>query len=125
MRILNKTRKTVIAEETEVAESFRKKTVGLMFRGGIGEACCLLMEFENAGRHSIWMLGMRFPIDLVFLDAKKRVVCVFRDVRPVGFSPKTWRMYDAPEPVKWILELRAGRVHRTGTKAGDALSFVR
>jgi len=125
MRILNRTRKTVLAEEVEVAKSFRKKTIGLMFRGGIGDDKCLLMDFEREGHHSIWMLGMRFPIDLVFLDAKKRVVCVFRNVKPVGFGPKTWRVYDAPEPVKWIIELKSGRIRSTGTKTGDALSFER
>ncbi len=90
--ITNKTRKRVLAKKVDVAKSFWKKTIGLMFRKEIGDDGCLLMEFGGEGSHSIWMLGMRFPIDIIFLDEKKKVVGLFEGVKPLGMHPATWKV---------------------------------
>jgi uncharacterized membrane protein (UPF0127 family) len=123
MRIRNTTRRTVIAERVEVARSFWKKTLGLMFRGSIGDSDGFLLEFGREGPYGIWMFGMRFPIDLVFIDSRKRVVDVFESIMPVGMNPATWRVYSPSRPVKWVLELKAGRANETRTKKGDRISF--
>ena len=124
MRIINKTRKKILAKEVEAAKSPWAKTKGLMFREGIGEDSCLLMDFENEGPHSIWMFCMKFPIDVVFLDGEKRVTDMFEKVRPVSFNPKTWKVYGPSKNVKYIIELRSGKARKTGTKVGDVLSFI-
>jgi uncharacterized membrane protein (UPF0127 family) len=114
MKIFNSTRKTVVAENVEVAVSFFKKSLGLMFRKNIPSSRGFLMEFsrEGQGLHSIWMLGMRFPIDVLFLDSKKRVVDVFENVPPLSLHPRTWKVYRPSRPVKWILELSSGTARK-------------
>ncbi len=123
MRIRNTTRRTLIADRVEVARSFWKKTLGLMFRGNIGDSEGFLLEFGREGPYGIWMFGMRFPIDLVFIDSRKRVVDVFEGIMPVSINPATWRVYTPSKSAKWVLELKAGRAKKTRTKKGDRISF--
>ncbi len=125
MKVRNKTRKIDVTATLEVARSPWKKGLGLMFRSGIDEEHGLLMEFSKESRdlYSIWMLGMRFSIDVVFINSDKIVTDVFGSVPPVSLNPKTWKVYKPAKPVKWILELKAGRCRRTKTVSGDKLSF--
>jgi uncharacterized membrane protein (UPF0127 family) len=125
MKIANMTRKTVVAETVEVAGSFWKKSLGLMFRSGIDDSAGFLMEFGKPSKdlYSIWMLGMRFPIDIIFINARKEVTDVCGNVPPVYPNPATWKVYRPTRPVKWILEVKAGRAKETRTKPGDRLSF--
>ncbi len=123
--IRNRARGTVIADDVEVAGNVFSKMIGLMFRSGIGESSGLLMDFGKRfqDRHSIWMLGMRFPIDVIFIDSEMRVTDVFHSVPPVSLSPRTWKVYKPSRPVRWILEVASGVSRKTKTKPGDQVSI--
>lgn len=121
MKIFNKTRKTVLAENAEIAKGFWKKTIGLMFRNNMENSQGFMMEFEQEDFYGIWMFCMRFPIDLVFIDPEKRVVDFFENVKPFGINPKTWKVYKPGKPAKWVLELKSGRIKETRTSLGDKL----
>jgi len=113
--------KTVIAENVEVAEGFFHKMRGLMLRGSLPRGTCLLMIFGKPGKHGIWMPLMRFPIDIVFLDSRKRVAGLHERVRPISFRKKTWRVYYPERPAKYVVELHAGEIKRKKIAAGDLL----
>ena len=121
MRITNKTKNRVLAN-AEVASSIWSKTRGLMFRKSLPRGSGLLMDFKGEARPGIWMLFMRFPIDLVFIDKKTRVVDIKENIRPLTFSPRTWRVYYPKRPARYVLEIPAGTVKRTGTGIGHRLS---
>lgn len=121
--IRNKTRKTILIENIERSDSFFRKAKGLMFRCGLDEDGGMLFTFSGEGRVGIWMLFMRFPIDLVFLDSKKRVTDIFEGIKPVSLNPKTWKVYYPSAPSRYALELSQGTVKRTGTRTGDLLEF--
>lgn len=123
MKITNKTRKTVLAEKVEVATGFWHKMLGLMFRSKIADSAGFLLEFENEDFHGIWMLGMRFEIDLVFIDSGKRVVDIFENLKPISLNPIAWKVYKPTKPVKWVLELKSGRIRKTKTSVQDNLFF--
>jgi hypothetical protein len=58
---------------------------------------------------------MRFPIDLVYLDRKKRIRKLSGDVRPWRLSACLW--------AHSVLELPPGTIHGTQTQQGDRLEF--
>ena len=62
------------------------------------------------------MLFMRFAIDAVFVDRHGRVVRVAERVPP-------WLPALAARGARECIELPAGTAARTGTQAGDELSF--
>lgn len=64
----------------------------------------------------IHMFGMRFPIDVAFLDSKGRVLHVCHALQPNRLSAIVWRAEGA-------LELAAGVLRETGTEVGDIIEF--
>jgi hypothetical protein len=115
--------KTVIAEDVEVAESFGSKMLGLMFRGKLPHNSALLMVFSKPGKHGIWMPLMRFPIDIVFLDSRKRVVGLHSHAKPISFRKRTWRVYYPDSPAKYVIEIPAGEIKRKKIQPHKRLNF--
>lgn len=121
--IINKTKNTILAKGIEIADNSRKRSKGLMFRDSLPENHALLMVFPKKGNHKIWMFGMRFPLDLVFLDSNKRVIEIHENVKPLNLNPKTWKTYCSGKHAKYVLELSLGTVRKTRTGPGDLLEF--
>ncbi|MEE9323419.1 MAG: DUF192 domain-containing protein [Candidatus Aenigmarchaeota archaeon] len=121
--IKNITKEKILVKNLETADSIGKKTNGLMFRKNLARDSGLLMVFGYERKHEIWMLGMRFPIDIVFIDKDKRVVDIKHSVKPIGKNPKTWRVYRPKEPCRYVLEVGSGLVEKTKTEIGDVLEF--
>jgi len=123
MKILNSKGK-VISERVEIAQSFFSKSKGLMLRKRLPHNSALLMIFDKPGKHGIWMPLMRFSIDIVFLDSRKRVVGIHERVRPLSFRKKTWKVYYPEKPARYVIELPAGTVRRKGMRLGEVLVFL-
>jgi uncharacterized membrane protein (UPF0127 family) len=115
--------KTVIAENVEVAEGFFHKMRGLMLRGSLPRGSALLMIFGKSGKHGIWMPLMRFSIDIVFLDSRKRVVGLHERARPVSFRKKTWKVYYPEKPARYVIEIPAGEIKRKKIQLHEQLVF--
>ena len=99
----------------DLAKSYLSLARGLMFR----KVAPLVLEFPHKGNWGIWMLFMRDSIDLVFLDERRKVVSVHKDLNPLSLDPSTWRIYYPPAPVKYAIELPAG----TTIQPGNTLEF--
>ena len=111
----------VLQEGTfEVADTSWKRALGLMFRKN---PTPLLIVFPWESRHAIWMLFMRFSIDLVFLDSHNKVVTIHEGIKPISLDPRTWRIYRPEKPAKYALELGAGWVKSTRLAKGDILKL--
>ena len=109
--------KNKLIENVKLVSSMFGKTKGLMLR----KSGRILMQFGNEAKHSIWMLFMRFSLDLVFIDRNKRIVDVIRNVKPISLNPKTWKVYTPKEKCLYILEVENGLANY---KSGDKLSFM-
>lgn len=112
-KISNLTRQTILAERVEVADHGAKRRKGLLGRSGLGPGEGLWIVPCEA----VHTFGMRFPIDLVYVDRDKRVKKVRSNVTP-------WRM-SACLSAHSVVELAAGTVRETQTQAGDKLEFTR
>ena len=98
-------------------------TYGERVRGlsGLDRPQSLLMVFPCTGRHGIWMWRMGFPLDLVFIDSKKQVVDIKRNVKPISFHPGTWKVFKPRKPARYVLEMPAGEAD--DIRIGDKLKF--
>jgi uncharacterized membrane protein (UPF0127 family) len=93
---------------------------------GLGGRNCIdanrgmLFVFQQAGLHQFWMKGMRFPIDMVWIDDDHEVVWLERDV-----SPSTYPMsfFNREDPARYVLELKAGRSSELGLEQGSRIGF--
>ncbi len=95
----------------DIADTSAKRRVGLLKHQGL-EAGTGLWILPCESVHTFFM---KFAIDLVYLDRKKKV-------RKVRNAVPAWRM-SACLTAHSILELPAGTAARTGTQAGDQLSI--
>lgn len=111
MKVSNLTRQTVLADAVEVADSHAKRNKGLLGRDGLASGEGLWIVPCEA----VHTFGMRFPIDLVYIDRKRRVRKVRSSVRP-------WRM-SACLSAHSVIELPSGTVRATQTVRGDTLEF--
>jgi len=86
-------------------------------RGLLGKPS--LTEGEGLLLHpckAVHMWGMKFPIDVAFLDASGRVIATYENLEPGQRTPYH-------RPARYALELPAGTLARTGTADGDFLTW--
>jgi len=96
-----------IARHVHMACSFRSRCLGLLSRRAMREQEGLLLVPGG----SIHTLGMRFPIDVVFLNRQMRILGLAEDVRP-------WRIRVAPRGTRRVLELATGQIAAHGLAPG-------
>ena len=109
MLVQNETRHSVLAELADVADTSAKRRKGLLGRDSLPTG------------HGLWIVpcesvhtyGMRFPIDVLYLDRKKRVRKLRRAMLP-------WRL-SLCLSAHSVLELPAGTIEQTKTQPGDQL----
>ena len=111
-RISNATRGTVIATRARFARERAERRRGLLDRDSIdpGEA----LVFPRC--RQVHMFGMKFPIDVLFLDREGRAARCVRELAPGRLSPWVRRARTA-------IELPAGTLEATRTDEGDAIEI--
>jgi uncharacterized membrane protein (UPF0127 family) len=109
--VRNKTRDTVLGRAVDVADSSSKRRTGLLKHDQLapGEGLWIVPC------ESVHTFFMKFPIDLIYLDKKRKV-------RKVRKAVLAWRL-SACLTAHSVLELPAGTAEETGTLAGDILKI--
>jgi uncharacterized membrane protein (UPF0127 family) len=109
--VRNATRGVLLGESIEVADTSAKRRTGLLGRDGLAAGGGLWIV-PCEGVHTI---GMRFPIDVVFLNRKYEVL-------KVRSRMGKWKL-SCCLTAHSVLELPAGTLERTETRKGDRLEF--
>jgi uncharacterized membrane protein (UPF0127 family) len=107
----------------EVAADEASRERGLSGRDALAPDAGML--FVLAGdRPAFWMRGMRFPLDIVWIDGR-RVVDVTANVPPPTAAAGTLPTYSPRRPANRALEVNAGWAARHGVRRGDAVRVRR
>lgn len=99
-----------LATEARVARRFLQRLRGLLGTDRLPEGAGLWIEPGG----SVHTFGMRYPIDVVFVDGGGCVLRVLPWLRP-------GRLGRAPRGCRAVLELPAGRTQRQPVSAGERL----
>jgi len=110
--IRNLSRETILAREVHWALTPRERTRGLLDWEELREGQGLVISPCN----SIHMFGMRFPIDVLFVDKNR---CVLRAIEGI----KPWRMTRIYLRARHVIELAEGTIAASRTEPGDQLEF--
>ena len=102
----------VLCERCVIADRPLSRLRGLLGRSELPAGDGLLLR-PSPSVHT-WF--MRFPIDVVFLDAQLRVLRVRKDMRP-------WRMA-GQRGARAVLELAAGEAERRAICRGEQLRLI-
>ncbi len=111
--VVDETARTVVAERVQRADTFLTRLVGLLGRDRMDSDEALWIS-PCRGIHTV---GMRFPIDAIFLDRNMKVVEVRERVVP-------WRATRFIGGASSVLELAEGGAARAGVQIGDQLEFL-
>lgn len=112
----NQTRRVYLATELAFADTHWTRLRGLLGTSpGDFRNACGIWIVPCRGVHT---LGMRFPIDVVYLDRDLTVVHLEPDVQPWRFAPV--RLQAAS-----VLELPGQTIAKTGTAIGDKIEISR
>ena len=103
----------VLAERAVMARTWRSRLIGLLGRSRLqdGEA----MVFPAC--RSIHTVGMRFAIDVLFLDQAGRVIAARAGLKPWRLAGPVWRAWTA-------VELPAGSLARHSVGVGDLVEIA-
>jgi uncharacterized membrane protein (UPF0127 family) len=104
----------VLATRLERPRTFVGRGLGLMFRRGLAPGEGMWIAPCN-GIHTFFM---RFPIDVVFLDRRQRVVRVYPALR-------SWRMVPLVLGAHSVVELPGGTLERLALPRGEQLAIDR
>jgi uncharacterized membrane protein (UPF0127 family) len=111
LKVTNTTRGTVVADRADIADTSATRRRGLLKHSGLAPGEGLWIT-PCEGVHTF---GMKFPIDVVFLNRKKKVLKIRPDMgrARIAFGLTAHS----------VLELPAGRLAETRTAKGDQLEF--
>jgi uncharacterized protein len=110
--ITNKSIKKVLIKEHRNCRSVFSKGFGFMLRKP--KEYALVFEFSRERSVPLTMFMVFYPLDVLFLDSKKRVVEIKKDLRPFkDYAPKAKAQY--------VIEFPVGMLGKT--KVGDKISF--
>jgi uncharacterized membrane protein (UPF0127 family) len=111
LRIRNRDRGTILAESADVADTSAKRRTGLLKHSKLDRGQGLWI----APCESVHSFGMKFAIDVVYLDRKKKVRKLRKAMVP--------RRISACLLAHSVLELPVGVIEESRTEPGDQLEF--
>jgi uncharacterized membrane protein (UPF0127 family) len=100
--------------QVELAASPEQRSQGLMFREDLAEDRGMLFDFGKPQQASMWMRNTYVPLDMLFIAGDGRITQIAMDTQPLSDAVIASR-----EPVRAVLELRAGVTARLGIEPGD------
>jgi len=108
--VFNETRQCFLSLNVGLADTHLSRLRGLLGRMKLRRDDGIWVA-PSQGIHTI---GMLFPIDVVYLDARNRVIHLIEHFRPFRIAPI--RVH-----AKSVLELPARTIYVSGTQVGDSL----
>ena len=103
----------------EIADSSEERIKGLSGRGQLAEREGLLFVFDAPEKQGIWMKEMNFPIDIIWLDANKRILTVAENISPETFP----KVFYPSAPALYVLEVSGGTASKYGIMEGQTAVF--
>jgi hypothetical protein len=105
----------------EIANTDELRAQGLMYRDHLAPDAGMLFFFPSDGFYAFWMKNTRIPLDMIWIDANRRVVDVRIEALPCKADPCP--SYPPKGNARYVLEVAGGVARQHGLKAGDVLRF--
>jgi uncharacterized membrane protein (UPF0127 family) len=107
-----------IEVKVELARTEPERQRGLMFRQSLAPGRGMLFIFEQPQKLSFWMKNTYIPLDMIFIDAQKRVLYIEENAEPLTFTPR-----GPSEDSQYVLEVPGGWARAHGVQPGVEVRF--
>jgi uncharacterized membrane protein (UPF0127 family) len=105
----------------EISATQELRARGLMYRESLADGRGMLFLFSKPSVEDFWMKNCNFPIDIVWLDEKRKVIFVSARTPPCRDDPCP--TYGPKAPALWVLEIPAGAAAKEKITVGSELKF--
>jgi uncharacterized membrane protein (UPF0127 family) len=106
----------------ELAATASDRAQGLMNRGHLHPDRGMLFFFPSPGLYGFWMSHTLIPLDILWLDAERRIVSISAETPPCP-SGVSCPIYSPSAPARFVLELAAGEAARRNLQLGNQLDW--
>jgi uncharacterized membrane protein (UPF0127 family) len=103
----------------QIADIKDLQELGLSFRPDLGQKQAMLFVFPQSDIYRFWMKDMNFPIDIIWLDANKKVMYTEKNLLPSTY-PQT---FGPNIPSQYVVEVASGTIDRVGIFLGQKITF--
>lgn len=104
--------------DIEIADDDYQIQTGLMYRKSMLDSQGMLFIFPEEAPRSFYMKNTEFPLDIIFIDSKNKVVSIQKNAQPLNESS-----LPSEGPAQYVLEVNAKLSDMWGLKAGDSISW--
>ena len=113
-----------VSVQVKLARTADELARGLGGHASLGEREGMLFIFPTSERHSFWMKGMTFPLDIIWIE-NEQVVYVLGDVAhpPPATADPALPIYTPPAAASYVLEVPAGFAARWGIRTGSHMNL--
>lgn len=107
----------------ELADTTEKRARGLMFRNSLAQDRGMLFTFAEPKPWTFWMKNTKVPLDIIWLDRKKRIVHIERNVPICTRTDDSCPQYQPTEDAMYVLEIAGGMADTLKLQRGATLQF--
>ncbi len=104
---------------TYIAKTAAQRSRGLMHVRSMAADEGMLFIYPRPSVLSMWMKNTYIPLDMLFADARGRIVHMH-----AGAVPHDTRIISSIEKVTLVVELNAGSIETYGIKTGDRVTLA-
>ena len=105
-----------------IKKTFRTLTEqrkGLMFKKKINNNEGFLFEYKKPTKASFWMKNTFVPLDILFLNSKKKIIGLLKNMKPHDMEIKT-----IDKKAKYAIEIKSGYIDKYKIKEGIYIDFT-
>ena len=110
---------------TDITLTGEQQTKGLDVKNNLTENQGMLFVFQQPYRYGFWMIGMKFPIDIIWLDSNDVVTHIEHSLKPCppANSNLACPTYFPEKDSQYVLETVAGFSIKHNVRLGTHISF--
>jgi len=109
--------------QAEIADTTEKRAKGLMYRDSLAKDRGMLFTFAEPQLWTFWMKNTRISLDIIWMDGKKRIVHIERNVPTCPRTDDGCPQYQPNDHAVYVLELAAGVADALKLQRGSVLKF--
>lgn len=105
----------------EIADTPQARATGLMHRDSLAPGRGMLFVFPDEAKHAFWMMNVRFPIDMIWINRDLKIVHIENSAAAcVSACPS----YEPHAAAAYVLEVPAGFCKRNAIAVGDTVALM-
>lgn len=105
--------------KTEIADTAYLQEKGLSSRVSIAKDYAMMFVFSSPGNNKFWMKDMNFPIDIIWLDADKKIIFIEKNLQPTSY-PHT---FGPDNNSLYVIEVASGTADMLGLTVNQSVTF--